>query len=78
MILFILEVIELSTFRRKLNKNNKNKHKFLNKNIKTNIFKIQASNSIKCGYFCIGFIDFMLPGKALIYILVYFNPFQSN
>ena len=29
------------------------------KNIKTNIFRIQADNSIMCGYFCIGFIDFM-------------------
>ena len=28
-----------------------------NKNIKTNIFRIQAYNSIMCGYFCIGFID---------------------
>ena len=36
-----------------------------NKNIKTNIFKIQAYDSIMCGYFCIGFIDFMLAGKTL-------------
>ena len=36
-----------------------------NKNIKTNIFRIQAYDSIMCGYFCIGFIDFMLAGKAL-------------
>ena len=28
-----------------------------NKNIKTNIFRIQENNSIMCGYFCIGFID---------------------
>ena len=32
-----------------------------NKNIKTNIFRIQAYDSIMCGYFCIRFIDFMLP-----------------
>ena len=31
-----------------------------NKNIKTNMFRIQAYDSIMCGYFCIGFIDFML------------------
>ena len=37
-----------------------------NKNIKTNIFRIQAYDSIICGYFCIGFIDFMLEGKTLI------------
>ena len=36
-----------------------------NKNIKTNIFKIRAYNSIMCGYFCIGFFDFMLAGKTL-------------
>ena len=28
-----------------------------NKNIKTNVFIIQAYDSIMCGYFCIGFID---------------------
>ena len=36
-----------------------------NKNIKTNIFRIQAYDSIMCGYFCIGFINFMLAGKTL-------------
>ena len=34
-----------------------------NKNIKTNIFRIQAYDSIL--YFCIGFIDFMLKEKTL-------------
>ena len=39
---------------------------FINtKNIKTNIFRIQAYDSIMCGYFCIGFIDFILTGKTL-------------
>ena len=28
-----------------------------NKNIITNIYRIQAYDSITCGYFCIGFID---------------------
>ena len=36
-----------------------------NRSIKTNIFRIQAYDSIMCGYFCIGFIDFMLAGKTL-------------
>ena len=36
-----------------------------NKNIKTNIFRIQACHSIMCGDFCIGFIDFMLCRKDL-------------
>ena len=36
------------------------------KNIKTNIFRIQAENSMMCGYFCIGFIDFMFAGTNSI------------
>ena len=35
------------------------------KNIKTNIFRTQAYDSIMCGYFCIEFIDFMFKGKSL-------------
>ena len=33
--------------------------------ITTNIFKMQAYDSIMCGYFCIIFINFMLAGKNL-------------
>ena len=36
-----------------------------NKNI-TNIYRIQAYDSIMCGYLCIGFIDFTLKGKSLL------------
>ena len=36
------------------------------KNTETNIFRIEADNSIMCGYFCIGFIDFMFGNKSLI------------
>ena len=36
-----------------------------NKNIIANIFRVQANNSVMCGYFCIGFIDFMLADKKL-------------
>ena len=43
--------------------------------ITTNIFRIQAYDSIMCGYFCIGFIDFMLKGKSL---LDYTNLFSPN
>ena len=35
-----------------------------NKNIRTNIFRIQAYDSIMCGYFCIAFIDFMVKSKS--------------
>ena len=43
------------------------------KNIVTNIYRIQAFDSIMCGYFCIGFIDFILKGKSF---LVYTNLFS--
>ena len=36
-----------------------------NKNIITNIFGVQANNSVMCRYICIGFIDFMLAGKKM-------------
>ena len=47
-----------------------------NKNIKTNIFRIQAYDSRMCGYFCIGFIDFMLAGKKLTDYTNLFFPYN--
>ena len=51
-----------------------------NKNVKTNSFRIQEYDSIMCGYFCIGFIDFMLAGKTLIEFTNLFSPnnFERN
>ena len=51
-----------------------------NKNIKTNIFRIQAYDSIMCGYFCIAFIDFMFKGKSLTDYTNLFSPndFKKN
>ena len=46
-----------------------------NKNITTNIFRIQEYDSIMCGYFSIGFIDFMLAGK---FLTEYTNLFAPN
>ena len=37
-----------------------------NKNIKANIYRAQTNDSIMCGYFCIGFIDFMYAEKTLL------------
>ena len=37
-----------------------------NKNIITNIYRIQAYHSMMSGYFCIGFFDFVLKGKSLL------------
>ena len=45
-----------------------------NKNIKTNIFKIEAYDSIMCRYFCTGFIDFMFAGKTLTNYTILFSP----
>ena len=51
--------------------------KFINnKNITTNIFRIQAYDSIMCRYFCIGFIDFMLAGKKLTDYTNLFFPYD--
>ena len=47
-----------------------------NKNIKANIFRIQEDNSIMCGYFSIGFIDFMLAGKRLTDYTDLFSPYD--
>ena len=51
-----------------------------NKNIITNIFRVQANNSVMCGYFCIGFIDFMLADKKLTDFTNLFSPhdFEKN
>ena len=51
-----------------------------NKNIKTNIFRIKANNSVMCGYFYIGFIDFMLAGRKLTDYTNLFSPhdFKKN
>ena len=45
------------------------------KRIKSNIFRIQAYDSIMCGYFYIEFINYMLKGKTL---LDYTNLFSPN
>ena len=66
--LFILIALVSSIFLQKL------KSLISNKNIKANIYRVQANDSIMCGYFCIGFIDFMLAGKTLIDYTALFSP----
>ena len=46
-----------------------------NKNIITYLYRIQAYNSITCGYFCVAFIYFILKAKSL---LDYTNLFSPN
>ena len=45
-----------------------------------NIYRIQDYNSVMCGYFCIGFIDYMLNGKTLHDFTNLFSPnnFKQN
>ena len=49
-----------------------------NENIKANIFWVQTNNSVIGGYFCIGFIDFMLVGKKLTDYTNLFSPFDFD
>ena len=41
----------------------------------TDIYRMQAYDSMMCGYFCNGFIDFMLNGQSLV---DYENLFSPN
>ena len=55
--------------------------KFINnKNIIANIFRIEAYDSVMCGYFCIGFIDYMFMSKSLTDYTNIFSPnnFKRN
>ena len=45
-----------------------------NKNTKTIFFRIQAYDSIMCGYFCNEFLNFMLAGKTLTKFTNLFSP----
>ena len=48
---------------------------FINKStFVTNVFRIQAYDSIMCRYFCIGYIDFMLAEKTLTDFTYLFSP----
>ena len=47
-----------------------------NKDIIRNIYRIQVYDSIMCGYFRIGFIDFMLKGKSWLDYTNFFSPNQ--
>ena len=44
--------------------------------MKGNIFRVQESNSVMCGCFCIGFIDLMLAGKKLTDFMSMFSPYD--
>ena len=46
----------------------------------TNIYGIQANDSIMCGYFCFGFIDFILKRKRFLDYTKLFSPkeYENN
>ena len=75
MIVFGIELIpkEINKFIDNNNNNNNN-------NIESNIFRLQAYDSIMCGYFCIEFINYMLKGKTLLDFTNLFSPndFKKN
>ena len=51
--------------------------KFINnKNVITNIFRIQAYDSVMCRYFCIDFINYMFMGKSLTDYTNLFSPYK--
>ena len=66
---YILRTLEMNIIQKKFKKS------IGNKNIIINIHRIVAYGSIMCGYFCAGFIDFMIKGKSL---LDYTNLCSSN
>ena len=66
--LFISRVLVLNMFLKKLKGN---------KNIKANIFRVQANKSVMCGYFCIGLIDFMVAGKKLTEFTCLLSPYDN-
>ena len=66
---YILIAFQLNIFQKKIT------NFWGNKNIMTHIYKIHAFDSIMSGYFCLGFIDFMVTGKSLV---DYSNLFSPN
>ena len=51
-----------------------------NRNVISNIYRIQNYDSVMCGYFCIGFIDCMFKGESLTDYTNLFSPnnFKKN
>ena len=50
------------------------KHFISQKNMQTNIFRMQADDFVMCGYFCIGFPDHKLKVKGLTDFTTFFLP----
>ena len=52
--------------------------KIKNKSITHNIFRIQDDDSIKCVFYCISFIEYMLAGKTLLDYIFSRNDYKKN
>ena len=57
--LYTLILLELNIFFQEV------LNKIRDKSITHNIFRIQDNDSIMCGFYCIAFIEYMLPGKTV-------------
>ena len=51
-------------------------HAIGNKEFKASIFRLQAYDSIMCGYYCIEFINYILKGKTLLDYTNLFAPYD--
>ena len=67
--LFTLIVLMMSMFLKKLKD-------LLDIKTQKQTFRIQADDSIMCGYFCTGFINFMFAGRSLIDFTGLFSPYD--
>ena len=45
-----------------------------NKDLHTNIFRVQPADSVLCGYYCIKFLEFMFSGESLHDFTNMFSP----
>ena len=55
-------------------KKKKIKKLIVKKKVQTNIYRIQAYDSVIYGYFCVGVIDITLKGKSLTGFTITFSP----
>ena len=48
-----------------------------NESVITNTYRIQAHQSVKCGYFCIGFIDFWYKSQLQVLKIFQYDSFRT-
>ena len=55
---------------------NEIKKSIRNKNIIKNIYRIEAYDSVMCGYTCMWFVHFVLKGKSLLQYINLFSHYE--